>query len=135
MSCSTQNIKAKLDQEISTVNINKTAVLFFTKQEVEDFESVLRNINYVSTTNQKSKNLFDVKVRGLKISTIKSFKGLEIDNVILVLNEQRRGTRLPENIKEEIYVGLTRATKCLIIIDQLNNDCVRDIYENFNNGF
>lgn len=58
----------------------------------------------------------------------KRIKGLEMENVILVLNENRRGRMTKETIKEEVYVGLTRATRKLIILDGLAYDYLRSIY-------
>lgn len=62
---------------------------------------------------------FSIGSNNLKLSTIKSFKGLEQNNVIVVL---------PQNMNNhsELYVGITRARERLFIINMGNNT-----YHNF----
>lgn len=62
---------------------------------------------------------FSIDSNSLKISTIKSFKGLEQNNVILILPHSM-------NKHSEVYVGITRARERLFIINMGNR-----IYDRF----
>jgi hypothetical protein len=62
---------------------------------------------------------FSIDSNSLKISTIKSFKGLEQNNVILILPHSM-------NNHSEVYVGITRARERLFIINMGNR-----IYDRF----
>ncbi|HPG48291.1 MAG TPA: ATP-binding domain-containing protein, partial [Petrotogaceae bacterium] len=48
----------------------------------------------------------------LKISTIQSFKGMEMDNVILLIGENDQ--------EELVYTGITRAREKLVILNNGN---------------
>lgn len=65
------------------------------------------------TFEKWAKENFDLQSDKLKISTIESFKGLEMDAVIYVSDEQ-------DNIKKDIetYIAITRAKSYLIVFNQ-----------------
>lgn len=81
--------------------------------------------NMLDINDDKSfKIAFDSYSSKLKMSTIKSFKGLEQNTVILIIENND-----VDDIKflSEIYTGITRATKKLYIIN--TNDCLHYLME------
>lgn len=83
--------------------------------------------NYDFSKNRECKANFDITVPGVKVATIHSFKGLDIDNVILLFSEgeQKRVT------DETLYTALTRAKKNLYIINpgDVSSDLRRKLYD------
>ena len=115
-------------------DVKNTAVLFSTKQEVCEYVKHVKSCgeNAISTNEcgkqeDELRRRFYLSSSHLKISTVKSFKGLEIDNIILVIDVT---INLPIIETEELYVGLTRAKRNLAIIN--NNieffKCLNEIY-------
>lgn len=88
-----EEIKVKLDKEKKS-NMIKTLCEEIRKDRKLSFWSESRNGHE------------------LKISTIQSFKGMEMDNVILLIGENDR--------EELVYTGITRAKKKLVIINNGN---------------
>lgn len=88
-----EEIKVKLDKEKKS-NMIKTLCEEIRKDRKLSFWSESRNGHE------------------LKISTIQSFKGMEMDNVILLIGENDR--------EELVYTGITRARKKLVIINNGN---------------
>ena len=74
---------------------------------------------------------FCVVADGLKISTIESFKGLEIENVIFYHNTVDGTSPSTEKDLERCYVALSRATQRLLIIDADICSPLHDIYEKY----
>ena len=90
---------------------NSVAVLFHFLYDVENFADELkrRHITYTTVLSKAEKQNFDVDFPGVKVSTVKSFKGLEIPTCIYVAKVHQYVT------PEADYVALSRATAKLII--------------------
>lgn len=122
-------------------DINKTALLLpdnnyvadavaFFKHTHHTYEKACENMNE-RDGREKLQNLrmdFCVIADGLKVSTIESFKGLEIDNVIFYHNTIDGTSPLADKDLERCYVALSRATKRLLIIDADVCSPLSDIY-------
>jgi superfamily I DNA/RNA helicase len=77
--------------------------------------------NAIKDERRSKKYNFWIKKDGLlKMSSINSFKGMEIDTVILIINEV-------DDNDELIYTGLTRARENLIIFN-LGNQRYKDFF-------
>lgn len=94
---------------LPSVKIGNEVVNFFENKEIEIEHTFEKN----SEKRDKNKEKFSLQSDKLKISTIESFKGLEIDAVIYVSDEQ-------DNIKKDIetYIAITRAQSHLIVLNQ-----------------
>jgi len=92
---------------------------FETQQE---YEEIIKNSKIISEIDEKIKKIrknrklsFWSESRNgheLKISTIQSFKGMEMDKVILLIGE--------DDQEELVYTGITRAREKLVIINNGN---------------
>lgn len=111
-------------QKLSGSQLKDTAILFNDKLAIDRMESKLssKNIKYMSINQYK--NGFDLNFGGVKLSTVKSFKGLELPTCIYVCEGQHFST-------EDLYVGVTRATNTLIICNAARNNVLDDIYGEF----
>ncbi len=105
-----------------------TKISFETQQEYEDIERKLdenEKLDKETKSNMIKKQCEEIRKdrklnfwsesrngHELKISTIQSFKGMEMDNVILLIGENDR--------EELVYTGITRARKKLVIINNGN---------------
>ena len=105
-----------------------TKISFETQQEYEDIERKLdenekldkeKKSNMIKTLCEEIRkdrklNFWSESRSGheLKISTIQSFKGMEMDNVILLIGENDQ--------EELVYTGITRAREKLVIINNGN---------------
>lgn len=118
-----------LKNELRYTNPKNISFLFFSNFQAQEFcdECSMNNVGYITTVD-KGKDSFLISDDRIKVSTIKSFKGLDIDTVVLVLDDSGK-TRTSNTKYEEIYVGLTRARKRLIIIDQMQNSDLSNIYD------
>ena len=99
-------------------------VLFHEKQDVDKFADALdrKKIDYISIN--KSRDNFDIRYHGVKISTVKSFKGLELPICIYVCRNNNSSC-------EDDYVGITRATKKLIICNSNTNNPIHKLYAEY----
>lgn len=114
-----------------------TSILCTTLMDVDMYSRHLEsnNIPYTSMygrclksyENKKMKLEFDASVDKVKVSTIESFKGLESDNVVLMLKfspDKEKDREL-----EKLYVGLSRAIKKLYIVNQNSSQRATEFLE------
>lgn len=94
---------------LPSIKIGNEVVNFFKKKDIEMEHTFGEN----SEKRDKNKEKFSLQSDKLKISTIESFKGLEIDATIYVSDEQ-------DNIRKDIetYIAITRAKSHLIVLNQ-----------------
>lgn len=115
-------------------DINKTAILFSVNSDVAAAYRYFSQFYDIHCTYDgvrdpdDLKMSFSVDIPALKISTIHSFKGLEIDNVIFVHTSWEY---MNQPDLELNYIGLSRATKQLLIIDLENSSDLKDIYKSY----
>jgi hypothetical protein len=131
--CSKVEILRAIDFSIRTIKNEKTATTFESQEEFDSIkndeteklidngvaeENVKFNINKamhdkLEDIRKIKKNHFWMKTGTVKLSTVHSFKGWEIDTLFLFIeNEEDEFTNA-----ELIYTGLTRARKNLIVFN------------------
>ena len=112
----------KAIKAFSTRQLANTAILVHELSEVTHICELLdsHNIDYISIL--KDRRQFNVHLNKLTISTVKSFKGLEAQNVIYVNNANNVDV-------EDNFVAITRAIKKLIIFDTDTTSTLYDIYK------
>ena len=128
--------KLSLIKEIllSGINIEHTSILLFSIENKiglirQIVELVSPNIKIVSMypfdkANEELKDsyklAFDSYSSALKFSTIKSFKGLEDDNIILIIEDEYNKYKIIDiqDVAFELLVGVTRAKKKLFIVSE-----------------
>lgn len=141
--CSKVEILRAIDFSIRTVKNEKTATTFESQEEFDTIKNdetkklidkgvaegdVKFNINKamhdkLEDIRKIKKNHFWMKTGTVKLSTIHSFKGWEIDTLFLfIANEEDEFTNA-----ELIYTGLTRARKNLIVFN-LGNKKFEDFF-------
>lgn len=101
-----------IDYSIRTIKHEKTTIAF------ESQEEYLVNKNSrekIEILRRLRKNNFYMKTGTIKLSTIHSFKGWEIDTVFLFIEKEDEEKELIN--AELIYTGLTRAKKNLLIFN------------------
>lgn len=106
-----------LDFAIRTKRHENTSVTFESEEEYQKFKI---NKNKIEELRQFKKNHFYMKTGTVKLSTIHSFKGWEIDTLFLFIEKEDDNTdENPEDFTtaELIYTGLTRARKNLIVFN------------------
>jgi hypothetical protein len=106
-----------LDFTIRTKRHENTSVTFESEEEYQKFKN---NKNKIEELRRFKKNHFYMKTGTVKLSTIHSFKGWEIDTLFLFIEKEDDNTdESPEDFTtaELIYTGLTRARKNLIIFN------------------
>lgn len=104
---------------LPSVKIGDEVVIFFKNQGIESEHTFSENDKEKSDLHKKkkkrdeNKGKFSIQSDNVKISTIESFKGLEIDAVIYVSDDK-------DNIKTDIetYIAITRARMYLIVLNQ-----------------
>ena len=120
------SIEAIVDyiSRMTKIDQKNTVVMFDEKKDIEDFTVLLdkNNIDYISINNSKDK--FDLEYKGIKISTVKSFKGLELPICIYICNNKI------ESYEDE-YVAITRATKKLIICNSNKINPLFNLYSEY----
>jgi len=142
--CSKVEILRAIDFSIRTIKNEKTATTFETQEEFETIKNeetkklidkgvaegdVKFKINKVmhdklDDIRKIKKNHFWMKTGTVKLSTVHSFKGWEIDTLFLFIeNEEDEFTNA-----ELIYTGLTRARKNLIVFN-LGNKKFGDFFK------
>ena len=106
-----------LDFAIRTKRHENTSVTFESEEEYQKFKN---NKNKIEELRRFKKNHFYMKTGTVKLSTIHSFKGWEIDTLFLFIEKEDDNTdENPEDFTtaELIYTGLTRARKNLIVFN------------------
>ena len=103
---------------------NGTVILVNNLNEINEISALLRSNNVLCVSISDSKESFDVLSNGVKISTVKSFKGLEVPICIYFCQDDNH----PD---ENNYVGVTRATNRLLVCNNCMNSAVEDIYSQF----
>ncbi|MFV0173607.1 AAA family ATPase [Empedobacter falsenii] len=108
----------ELDFQIRNSKKEKTTRMFETKEIYQvlkerypnprDFENELNKYRRIKKVN------FWMNTGLMKLSTIQSFKGWEIDTLFLIINTD---TDLHKEIPELVYTGLTRARNNLFLIN------------------
>jgi len=92
---------------VSNKEIGWQIVHDFQKNKIE----VIPALDTLKDGNKRYKHSFYLGVPKLKVSTIHSFKGWELENIILLIDSNFKINH------ELVYVGLTRSKKNLIVIN------------------
>lgn len=125
----TNQLLRELDFEIRGITKQKTYTTFETKEMYERLKSDKSNKNELKSgididTIRKNKRFnFWMNSGGIKLSTVHSFKGWEIDTLFLIIIIDNK---FNHQTKEVIYTALTRCRNKLFILN-INND----IYDEF----
>jgi len=103
----------------------------YTSSSIDNMKKILINANiefssYDNRDNPKSSEVPQIRKNGIKrihLTTFKSSKGLEFDNVIIPNFEEMDFWAKKGNIitKNDYYVGFTRAKHGLFLISEFNN--------------
>jgi len=113
-----------LDHLIRTKKNENTSTTF---ESLEEYEKIQLNQKEIEKLRRFKKNHFWMKTGTVKLSTIHSFKGWEIDSLFLLIDNDKNEDR--ESNSELIYTALTRA-KCNLIIFNLNNKMYDKFFRN-----
>jgi hypothetical protein len=110
-----------IDFSIRTIKHENTTVAF---ESQEEYLELQKNKEKIEEIRRLRKNHFYMKTGTVKLSTIHSFKGWEIDTLFLFIEKE-------EDVKEFlnaelIYTGITRARRNLVIFNLGNGR-----YDNF----
>ncbi len=115
------DILRPIDFSIRTIKHEKTTTAFESQEEYHEHKD---NNSKIEEIRRLRKNHFYMKTGTIKLSTIHSFKGWEIDTLFLLIEKEEEGKEFSN--AELIYTGLTRARKNLIIFNLGNRK-----YDNF----
>jgi len=113
--CSKVEILRAIDFSIRNVKKEKTATTFESQEEYEKFKE---NTNGIEKLRKIKKNHFWMKTGTVKLSTIHSFKGWEVDTLFLIIENDNKEEKFTN--AELIYTALTRARRNLIIFNLRN---------------
>lgn len=113
--CSKVEILRDIDYLIRTVKHERTETTFETQEEYDEFKE---NKDRIEDIRRVKKNNFWMKTGTVKLSTIHSFKGWEIDTLFLLIEKEEDAKEFAN--AELIYTGLTRARRNLIIFNLAN---------------
>lgn len=113
--CSTISILREIDHLIKTTKHEETSTTFETFEQYVSFE---KNKQMLDRIRRVKKFHFWMKTGKIKLSTIHSFKGWEIDTLFLIIENDINAVDFDKI--ELIYTGITRARRNLIIFN-LNN--------------
>jgi len=122
--CSKVELLREIDFLIRTKKNELTTTTFETKEEYEKIkdsgadEETLKN--KLEDLRKIKKNHFWMKTGTVKLSTVHSFKGWEIDTLFLFIENEEEECQEFTNA-ELIYTGLTRARRNLIVFNLGNN--------------
>lgn len=105
-------ILRELDFLIRNEKNERTATTFESKEEFEKFKG---QKSIIDRLRRNKKNHFWMKTGTLKLSTIHSFKGWEIDTLFLIIEKDANIDSFSNS--ELIYTALTRARRNLIVIN------------------
>lgn len=109
--CSKVELLRGIDYFIRTLKREKTATTF---ESQEEFERLNGDEKEIEKLRRLKKNHFWMKTGTVKLSTIHSFKGWEIDTLFLIIEKE-------SNNSELIYTAITRARRNLIIFNLGDN--------------
>ena len=124
--CSKVELLREIDFLIRTKKNELTITTFETKEEFETYGNDQKKIE---DFRKIKKNNFWMKTGTVKLSTVHSFKGWEIDTLFLFIeNDNDDGNEGIANA-ELIYTGLTRARKNLIVFN-LGNEKYDEFFKN-----
>ncbi|ABG83313.1 NERD domain-containing protein [Clostridium perfringens] len=122
------NIKGlrKLEYDLRNTYLINSEITFEKEEEyLKIKDSLNSNLQLIEIRRARKYN-FQMNSGKLKISTIHSFKGLEIDNLVLILDEDS-----DEKISDElIYTAITRCKKNLFIYGVEDSKYYRFLSEN-----
>ena len=111
--CSKVELLRAIDLSIRTIKNEKTATTF---ESQEEFDKIKGNEKEIERLRRIRKNHFWMKTGTVKLSTIHSFKGWEIDTLFLLIeSEEEEDSEFSS--AELIYTALTRARRNLIIFN------------------
>jgi hypothetical protein len=113
--CSKVELLRTIDLAIRTIKKEKTETTF---ESQEEYEKIHNNPEEIETRRRIRKNHFWMKTGTVKLSTVHSFKGWEIDTLFLLIEQEEDGKEFAN--AELIYTALTRARRNLIVFN-LNN--------------
>lgn len=113
--CSKVEILRAIDFSIRTIKHEKTTIAFESQEEYIEHKD---NDTKIEEIRRLRKNHFYMKTGTVKLSTIHSFKGWEIDTLFLFIDKEEDEKEFAN--AELIYTGLTRARKNLIIFNLCN---------------
>lgn len=121
----------KIEKNLRDDNLNH----ILTFETEEEYECIKNNAARNHYSNYYKTALYEIRKcrkynfaasRGLKFSTIHSFKGWQEETVILIINDSSKNTE-----SELIYTALTRCVKNLIIIDCSLDKKYKDFFESY----
>lgn len=122
--CSKVEILRSVDFFIRTIKNERTMTAF---ESQEEYKKNSNNSGILDTIRRFRKDHFYMKSGTVKLATIHSFKGWEIDTLfIFILKENNKD--LPSENAELVYTGLTRAKNNLIIFN-LGNKSYNSFFE------
>jgi hypothetical protein len=121
--CSKVEILRAIDFSIRTIKHENTAVAFESQEEYLELKD---NNTKIEEIRRLRKNHFYMKTGTVKLSTIHSFKGWEIDTLFLFIEKEEDEKEFAN--AELIYTGLTRARKNLVIFN-LGNKKYDDFFK------
>lgn len=121
--CSKVEILRAIDYSIRTIKHENTAVAFESQEEYLEHKD---NNTKIEEIRRLRKNHFYMKTGTVKLSTIHSFKGWEIDTLFLFIEKEEDEKEFAN--AELIYTGLTRARKNLVIFN-LGNKKYDDFFK------
>lgn len=110
--CSKVEILRTIDLLIRTIKHENTATTFESQEEYLVHQD---NNTKIEEIRRLRKNHFYMKTGTVKLSTIHSFKGWEIDTLFLFIEKEEDEKEFAN--AELIYTGLTRARKNLVIFN------------------
>lgn len=110
--CSKVELLRAIDFSIRTIKHEYTAIAFESQEEYLEHKD---NNTKIEEIRRLRKNHFYMKTGTVKLSTIHSFKGWEIETLFLFIEKDEDEKEFAN--AELIYTGLTRARKNLIIFN------------------
>jgi hypothetical protein len=110
--CSKVEILREIDFSIRTIKNENTTTAF---ESQEEYIVHKENNEKIEEIRRLRKNHFYMKTGTVKLSTIHSFKGWEIDTLFLFIEKEENQNEFAN--AELIYTGLTRARKNLVIFN------------------
>ena len=110
--CSKVEILRAIDFSIRTIKHENTSTAF---ESQEEFLAHQGNHAKIEEIRRLKKNHFYLKTGTVKLSTIHSFKGWEIDTLFLFIEKDEDEEEFAN--AELIYTGLTRARKNLVVFN------------------
>lgn len=110
--CSKVEILRAIDFSIRTIKHESTSTAFESQEEYLEHKD---NNSKIEEIRRLRKNHFYMKTGTVKLSTIHSFKGWEIDTLFLFIEKEEDEKEFAN--AELIYTGLTRARKNLVVFN------------------